>query len=170
VNYAHSYVRPMMAEVVLDVLNSALGIKERWGQDVKRGAQAVEVGTNFLTHQPEDNPLDFLRRFGRPLRTSACDCQRVTAPSLAQQLFLMTNPGLLDKLNDPTGRLPRLLSGDMSDDEVLDELFLATLSRWPAADERQAFREHRRKVPDRQAAFANTMWALLNTREFFLNH
>jgi hypothetical protein len=170
VNFAHSYVRPMMAEVVLDVLNSALGIKERWGQQMKRGSQAVEVGPSSLTFQANDGPIAMMRRFGRPLRTSACDCQRVTAPSLVQKLFLMSNPGLLDKINDPTGRLPRLLSGDKSDDEVLDELFLATLSRWPAASERQAFREHRRKVPDRRTVFTDTMWALLNTREFFLNH
>src|SRR5262249_31729773 len=30
-NYSHSYIRPMMAEVVVDVLNSALGVTENFG-------------------------------------------------------------------------------------------------------------------------------------------
>jgi hypothetical protein len=169
VNFARSYVRPMMAEVVIDVLNSALGTKERWGLDAKRGSQAIEIGpSEFHTRQP--NVLYALRRFGRPPRTSACDCERVSAPSVAQTLFLMTDPGLLRKLEDPTGRLRRLLDAKQTDAEVLEELFLGALSRWPTAGERQAFREYRRRVPDRRAAFADTLWALINTREFILNH
>jgi hypothetical protein len=58
----------------------------------------------------------------------------------------------------------------MTDDEVLEDLFLASLSRLPTAGERQAFHEHRSKASDRRAAFTDTLWALINTREFFLNH
>jgi hypothetical protein len=58
----------------------------------------------------------------------------------------------------------------MSDEEALEELFLGALSRLPSADERQAFRDHRGKVSDRRTAFADTLWALINTREFILNH
>src|SRR5262249_3099441 len=32
-NYAHGYVRPMMAEVVVDVLDAALGVKEKFGPE-----------------------------------------------------------------------------------------------------------------------------------------
>ena len=38
------------------------------------------------------------------------------------------------------------------------------------SDEQQAFRDYRRKTPDRRAAFGDTLWALINTREFILNH
>jgi hypothetical protein len=171
VNFARGYLRPMMAEVVLDVLNSALGTKERWGQEARRGARAIEVGASDLSPFLLDNSMYALRRFGRPRRSTACDCERVTAPSVAQKLFLMTDPGVLRKLGHPAGRLQRLLLEEKkTDDEVLEELFLATLSRWPSAEERRAFREHRLKVPDRRALFTDTLWALINTREFILNH
>jgi hypothetical protein len=170
VNFARSYLRPLTAEVAIDVLNSALGTEERWGLEVKRGARAIEVGASDLSPFPNPNVLYALRRFGRPPRTSACDCQRVSAPSLARQLFLMTDPGLLQKMHDPAGRLRRLLRSQLTDQEVFDELFLGSLSRLPTAAERRAFREYRRRVTDRRAAFADTLWALINTREFILNH
>jgi hypothetical protein len=169
VNYAHSYLRPMMAEVVIDVLNSALGTKQRWGQEAKRGLQAIELGASALSPFMEDS-MYALRRFGRPPRTSACDCERVTAPSVAQRLFLMTDPGLRKKFNDPTGLLPKLLNSEMTEEQALEELFLASLSRLPTVSERQAFGDHRKRVPDRQTAFSDTLWALINTREFILNH
>jgi hypothetical protein len=170
VNYAHSYVRPMTAEVVIDVLNSALGTNERWGSEVKAGSQAIELGLSDMGLSPlQGNSMYALRRFGLPTRSSACDCQRVSAPSVAQKLFLMTDPGFLEKLRS-RGRLPRLLSADMIDDQVLDELFLGSLSRWPDESDRRAFHDRRRKAPDRRTAFTDALWGLVNTREFILNH
>jgi len=170
-NYAHSYPRTMMAEVVLDVLNSALGVKERWGSGAKEGSQAIELGTSDSGLSPlRENVMYALRRFGRPPRTSACDCQRATTPSVAQKLFLMTDPGLLKKFDARTGRLQTLLNAEMTDEAVLDELFLGAVSRSPTADERLAFRDYRQKVSDRRVAFTDMLWALINTREFILNH
>jgi hypothetical protein len=166
-NYSRSYIRPMMAEAVVDVLNSALGTVEKFGPEVKPGARAVEVGASQL-----QNPaLAYaFRIFGRPPRTSACDCERAMEPALPQRLYLMTDQTLLAKFNDPQGRLQVLLSGKQSDDAVLDELFLATLSRLPADRERKAFAGHLQTAANRRAAFTDTLWALINTREFILNH
>jgi hypothetical protein len=169
-NYAHSYPRAMLAEVVIDVVNSALGTRERWGPEIKPGSQAIELGFSDMGLSPlRENTMYALRRFGLPTRSSACDCQRVSAPSVAQNLFLMTDPGFLEKLGT-RGRLPRLLIGNLTDDEVLDELFLGALSRLPDERERQAFNDHRRKVPNRRTAFTDALWGLINTREFILNH
>jgi hypothetical protein len=168
-NYARSYIRPMMAEAVVDVLNSALGTDEKWGAEVKPGLKAVEVGASQL-----QNPqLTYaFRIFGRPPRTSACDCERAMEPALPQKLFLMTDQGVLDKFRDDRvdGRLQRLLKSKKSDEEILEELFLATLSRMPTIRDRQAFADYRKMVTDRRAAFTDTVWALINTREFILNH
>jgi len=168
-NYARSYIRPMMAEAVVDVLNSALGTDEKWGPEVRPGLKAVEVGASQL-----QNPqLTYaFRIFGRPPRTSACDCERAMEPALPQKLFLMTDQGVLDKFRDDRvdGRLQRLLKSKKSDEEVLEELFLATLSRLPTIRDRQAFADYRKMVTDRRAAFTDTVWALINTREFILNH
>jgi hypothetical protein len=166
-NYAHGYVRPMMAEVVVDVLNSALGVPEKWGADVKPGSRAIEVGASQI-----QNPsiAYAFRIFGRPPRTAACDCERAMEPALPQKLYLMTDTNLLAKFQSPSGRLQKLLKSGKTDDQILDELFLATLTRLPSAKDRQQFHDYRKEAADRQAAFTDTLWALINTREFILNH
>jgi hypothetical protein len=206
-NYSHAYVRPLMAEVVLDVLNTALGVTENFGADAPQGARAIEVGSSRL----QNGNLAFaFRIFGRPPRTSACDCERALDPALPQTLFRMTDSLLLAKLEK--GRLQQLLASTDTDDQILEELFLATLTRLPAEAEKQHFAAYlvkRMKAPEavnqdavqtvliadpakkgkgdqapagkprkteqpertaRRAAFADALWALINTREFILNH
>ncbi|MBI2803399.1 MAG: DUF1549 domain-containing protein [Planctomycetes bacterium] len=166
-NYAHAYIRPMIAEAVVDVLNSALGTTEKYGQDVKAGLKSVEVGASQMQNQTLAYTF---RIFGRPPRTTACDCERAMEPALPQKLFLMTDPNLLAKFNDPKGRVQTLIKSGKTDEECLEELFLATLSRMPTAKDRQSFADHRRLVGSRREALIDTMWALINTREFILNH
>jgi len=143
------------------------------------------------------------RIFGRPPRTSACDCQRALDPALPQTLYRMTDPLLLGKLHK--GLLQQLLASTKTDDQILEELFLATLTRFPSVAEKRHFAAYLEKrkqglktiadativnVKDgpgpftevgnkgtgqtdqtaRRAAFADALWALINTREFILNH
>jgi hypothetical protein len=69
-----------------------------------------------------------------------------------------------------SGRLHGLLESDQSDAEIVDELFLATLSRAPGGDESGTAIAHVQGRPDRAAAFVDILWALINTREFIVNH
>lgn len=176
VNFARSYVRPMLAEVVVDVVNDALGTTEAYnfvpGKDEAAraldGKRMTEIGSSRMANP---NLAYALRIFGRPPRTTACDCERAMEPALPQTLFRMTDQGLLGKMRSPTSRVATLLKEkDKSDDAVLEELFLATLSRSPRPDEQETFRKHRATTSDRTAAFTDVVWALLNTREFILNH
>ena len=85
-------------------------------------------------------------------------------------VYTMTDPLLLAKLKDPQGRLAKLIRSGKSEDEMLEDLFLATLSRLPMEQDRQAFAESRQRVRTRDAAMTDALWALINTREFILNH
>src|SRR5205823_7740057 len=87
------------------------------------------------------------RIFGRPSRTSACDCDRALDPALPQTLYRMTDAGLLGKLTK--GRLPELLRSDLTEEQILEELFLATLSRLPTEEEKTFFASYRNGKKDR---------------------
>jgi hypothetical protein len=166
-NYAHAYIRPMMAEVVVDVLDSALGVDENFGPDYSAGTRAIEVGASRL----QNATVNYVFRiFGRPPRTTACDCERAMEPGLPQKLFLMADSTLMPKLNAPQGRIRTLLASKKDDDQVLDELFLATVARLPTEKERAWFNDYRASHKDRQTVFVDTMWALINTNEFVFNH
>jgi len=118
------------------------------------------------------------RVFGRPPRTTACDCERSMDPALPQKLFLLADPNLDLKFRAPSNRLATVLKEKKDDMQALDELFLATLTRRPNQKERDffvSFRAEKHPNATTQAAarrelFADVLWALINTKEFILNH
>jgi hypothetical protein len=64
-------------------------------------------------------------------------------------------------------RIQRLAQPDLVLDEIIDECFLATLSRLPSAEHRKFcadLLEHDPKT--RQTTIENIIWALVNTKEF----
>jgi hypothetical protein len=165
-NYARHYIRPLTAEAVVDALNSALGTSETYGPEIRPGSKAIEIGASQLRNK---DLAYMFHIFGRPLRFSACDCERAMEPAVPQRLFLMTDATLMAKFNHPRGRLQVLLDTKSSDNDILTELFLATLSRFPTERERETFASHRQKAANPKDAFVDTLWALINTREFILN-
>jgi hypothetical protein len=167
-NYSHAYLRPMMAEVVVDVLNDALGTAEDFGKDQARpGARAIEVGSSRVAN---GNANYAFRIFGRPPRTTACDCERAMEPGLPQKLYFMVDQSVLGKLRAPKGRLQQLIDAKKSNEEIEEELFLATLSRSPNEREKSLVAERLKQARNRAEAFGDVLWALINTREFVLNH
>jgi hypothetical protein len=166
-NFSHAYIRPMMAEVVVDVVNAALGVHEKFGADTPPDCQAIEVGASRLQNAAVAYAF---RIFGRPPRTSTCDCERSMEPGLPQKLFLMADGTVVAKLLAKQNRLTPLLAMHQDDDSALDELFLATVSRLPNEKEKARFADYRSGQKDRRKVFADTLWALVNTTEFIFNH
>ncbi|HEY7327432.1 MAG TPA: DUF1549 and DUF1553 domain-containing protein [Gemmataceae bacterium] len=166
-NYSHSNIRPMMAEVVVDVLNAALGATDKIGPDMPDDSRAIEVGASRVQNASVNYTF---RIFGRPPRTTACDCGRAMEPALPQKLYLMADPTIQQKVQSPQGRIAKSLAAEKDDNKVLDELFLATVSRLPTSKERAWFADYRAQTKDRRSAFVDTLWALINTHEFIFNH
>src|SRR5262249_4680999 len=123
-NYSRSYPRRLMAEVVVDALDAALGVTEDFGPGLPSSCRAIEVAPNRVGNE---HLSMIFRTFGRPTRSTTCDCERSAEPAVPQTLFLMSDEELLKKLT--AGRLPKLLADKKSDGDAIEELFLATLSR-----------------------------------------
>lgn len=168
-NFSHAYVRPLMAEQVIDVLNSALGVDETFAalDAAPVGTKVVEVGSSRIANP---NLAYALRIFGRPPRTTACDCERAAEPALPQTLFRMTDASILAKFTDKKGRTTALAASKLSNEELADEVFLATLSRFPTTEQKADAVKHLAEAKTRTEAVTDLIWALVNTREFILNH
>jgi hypothetical protein len=80
----------------------------------------------------------------------------------------MCDPGLVAKLSE--GRLKPLLETTLTDDEVLDELFLSTVSRLPTSNERSIALQSHPMPAERASFFEDILWGLMNTEEFVTNH
>ena len=113
----------------------------------------------------------FLTLFGRSERVTACACERSGEVTMPQLLHLQNGEDVVQKIRSGDGRLAALLK--KSDAQVIEELFLGTLSRAPKSEERDRFVKYVESggpTKDRKKALADVFWALLNSSEFMLNH
>ena len=95
--------------------------------------------------------------------------QNVNVSSAVQAMMMMSSPIVNDRVvAEGTTRVATLLEADRSDDEIIEELFLASLSRWPTSEEVTVAR--RLLEEDRRTGAEDLQWALLNTVEFVVNH
>ena len=112
-----------------------------------------------------------------------CDCERVADPSLLQTIFTRNDPALLSYL-EANGKdhiawiteLRRSRSGKSTGKKPLDvgpiieEVFLRTVSRLPTGDEIAKAQQDIAAAGDPVDGVRDLMWAMLNTREFMVNH
>jgi hypothetical protein len=160
--YSHYTARRLPAEVLLDALGRSTGVAESF-PGYPGGVRAVQVPDPGLKSY-------FLTLFGRPERVTACACERNGEVTLPQLLHLQNGAGVVDKIRSPEGRLAGLLKTKKTNDEVIEELFLATLSRRPTAAEMSQVTRDLGKDTNREEFFRDLFWALLNTKEFAFQH
>jgi hypothetical protein len=132
-------------------------------QGMPAGCRAIELWDSQTPHY-------FLKLFGRPTRTTACECERTKEPSVAQVLHMLNSIELHAKLSHAGGRIARL--ANLTDhDELLDELYLTCYSRFPSDDERRTATAYlNAHASDRRQATEDIVWSMLNTTEFVFNH
>lgn len=160
--FARFYPRRLTAEVLLDGISQVL--------DVPTEFPGVPAGTRAIDLPDENVAAHFLDVFGRPSRMSACECERVDAPSLAQALELVNSTEIQRKLTEPTGYAAQLTSRDKSDAELVDDIFIRVLGRHPRSEEVQAAVTFLGEEPDQAEAYRSLLWSLLATNEFLFNH
>ncbi|PYR68236.1 MAG: hypothetical protein DMG20_09745 [Acidobacteria bacterium] len=89
--------------------------------------------------------------------------------SPVQAMMMMTSPVVTKRVGaQGNTRVANLVKAGKSDDEILEELFLASLTRRPTADEVEVAK--RVIAKDRNKGIENIQWALLNSAEFLVNH
>ena len=127
VNYSHALPRRLPAEVLFDAFHFAAGAPFRipGAVDGLRAAQLPDAGVS----------LPFLDDFGRPVRESACECERSSGVALGPVMKLVNGPSLAKALSDPANDLAKLASEIDDDRQLVEELFLRFLSRYPTERE-----------------------------------
>ena len=162
-NFSHATTKSLPAEVLLDAICQSTGVRENF-DGWPGGYRAIEVWDNRM-------PSYFFRLFGRPVRATVCECERSDEPSTSQALHLLNSPEIADKVGAQHGTAHALANSDLSDDEIIEELYLNTVSRFPDKIDRQAVLQAFRDPDlDRRAATEDVLWALLNSKEYLFNH
>ena len=160
-NYSHAAWKAVPAEVLLDAISQATEIPAQFN-GWPTGYRAIQVWDNRM-------PSYFFRVFGRPQRVSVCECERGSEPSIAQALHLMNSPETVRKIRHRHGRAARLAASSMKPQQIIDQLYLATLSRYPSPAERSLMLAAYEASENRRQATEDVLWTLLNSRQFTSN-
>ena len=160
VHYTRYTVRRLTAEQMADALDFATGTREKYPIAARHGDQLPDSGVKSYL-------LDI---FGRPARQITCECERTTQPNIGQALHFLHGDALNKKIADPTGRLETLLKAKKTNEQILEELYLATYSRVPNQDEIDRGLRFIREAPTPREGLQDVLWVLLNSREFLFNH
>jgi hypothetical protein len=156
--FARMAIKPLTAEQLYDCIETA-GCKR---------SGAIPAQQQFGAFNQSQQA--FLAKFAAPAGS-----ETEYHGGIPQALTLM-NGGFLGDFVD-LDKSDLLISLDapffQGDEERVETLFLATLSRPPSGEERAKFVEYvqsRSTDGERKKALADMLWALLNSAEFVMNH
>jgi hypothetical protein len=129
INYSHALARRLPAETLYDAVHRAMDVTPKL-PGVPAGFRASELPDPSA--QLSDGFLDL---FGRPARESACECERSGGVILGQALNLVNGPTIGNAIADPNNRLSKLVASVPDDKQLIEEIFLAIISRPPTEAE-----------------------------------
>ena len=157
INYSRSLPRPLDAEVLLDAISQVTGIEEEF--------QTRAINLPVLS---EGQGHQFLKVHSKPDRQTVPE--REVKPNLSQALHQLAGTTYTEKLSGEGGRLDRLLGSGASDERIIEELYLAALTRFPSEEERSGLTAAIGGRASRREAFEDLLWGIVNSNEFAYNH
>ncbi len=160
--FTKAAIRMLTAEQILDAVSAATGVPETF-KGYPLGTRAVELAEGGVNHP-------FLQAFSKPVRDVSCECAREEDPSLPQMLHLLNNAGVLRKVSSPQCRLAVGLKEGKETAALVEQVYLATLSRRPTKGEMEIVMRHIGGLGDQVKGLQDLQFALMNTGEFLLRH
>ncbi len=161
--YSHALIKPLEAEVLADAIADVTGVPLRIGNKVL-------PRTVTLT----DNRMDIpgLSLLGRCDRETTCTATGDV--SLSRSLHLINGELINKRLDAPSGRLNALLASTQDDAQLLDEVFLSTLTQ-SGISKTPYWQQQLATIADadrdtRAAFFEDVLWSLLTSKSFATNY
>ena len=159
--------------MILDAISQVTGVGEDFaGFPGRRAMQLPDAAVDSY----------FLSAFGRPPRLTAADSERQQEPSITQALHVINGDTINRKLSASRGLIQDLVTTNASNQAAIERIYLAALSRYPAAEELRALSEAidaaspppaggtAREPSERRRALEDLAWAILTGREFLFTH
>ena len=170
---SHYLARRLPAEVILDAISQVTAVPEKFS--------GFPVGMRALQLPDAGVRSYFLSTFGRNPREVTDEAERESSPSITQVLHIANGETLNRKLMAPGGAVDMLIRLGVSDDRLLDHVFLSSLSRYPTDRERRRFletmdegvargvEEGLARPESKRQTLQDLFWAVLSSKEFLFN-
>jgi hypothetical protein len=156
--YSHFHVKRLSAEPLLDAIDHATGVKTKF-KNLPLGTRAIEL-------PDAEYPDYFLTTFAKPKRASVCECERSPDANLAQALHTINGDTLTSKIASSQGRIAKRLAQNATHEELVQEIYVATLCRLPSAEELATSRDFLSESESPAECYQDLLWALVNSKQF----
>lgn len=163
--YSHALKKPLPPEVLADAISDVLDVPDLYGNEPE--------GTRAVALIDPDTPSDALDILGRCVRESSCETTNASTDGLKRKLHLFNGELLNARIGVIGGRLDKLIESDKLPMEIIDEFYLAALSRHPTETERVFWKQHidiYASAASQQHLLEDIVWSLLTCNEFVMNH
>ena len=146
-NFAGYPLRRLDAEVLIDAINQVTGTSDLYTSPIPepftyipKGMPAVAIADGSITSPS-------LALFGRPARATGLAGERNNKPTADQCLYLLNSSDVQRKLEQGPNLQVVIGYGRKPDAEILEELYLTILSRFPTPQEVKAIEGYSSPLP-----------------------
>ena len=170
-NYSRSLPRALDAEVLLDAISAVTGRpllfrQESYGNGVvgmlPPGTRAIQVKI------PDVFQSRVLDIYGQGRRAMLPEGR--PTPNLRRALHSLAGATFTDKISHAEGGVARLIESGAADGDIIEELYLRALNRYPTQEELRELETMIANRSLRREALEDLLWGLLNSPEFYYNH
>ena len=168
-NFSRAIPRRIPAEVVYDAMKQATVSPDK--QDIVRTNLKRRASGHLSMRMAGTHAM---KVFGKPDRSINCDCERVNEPTLLQAIFAQNDPLVRMRLAD-SGWIIQIAEAEQAGKpldtrRLIQQVWLRTVNRPPTADDVTRALAHINSLDSIAEGISDLMWAMLNTKEFLLNH
>lgn len=179
--FASYHMRRLDAEVLIDAIDQITGTTDLYTSPIPEPFTYIPEDKSAVALPDGSITSPFLALFGRPARATGMENERDHKPLPAQQLYLLNSSHIQRKI-DQGPKLKALFASGRKPREIIDELYLTILSRFPTDEEtktaemyssfKTAARPGAPKSPPakRREDWVDIAWSLINSIEFRYRH
>jgi hypothetical protein len=145
-------------------IQNMLNRKDGWLAEIAGG---VAAETNGKNRRPP-NYAELVRNAERRIRSLRKQGKKQQANQLQQRMVQLKKRFELDQPQQDERKGANV--PELKVDQMISSAYLRTLSREPQKDEIQVARQYVQDAKDPRTGMRDILWALINTKEFIVNH
>jgi hypothetical protein len=187
-NFASYPLRRLDAEVLIDAINRVTGSSDLYTSPIPEPFTYIPQNKPAIAIADGSITSPFLALFGRTARATGMEDERNNKPMPAQWRHLLNSSHIQQKI-DQSPKLRAIFDPGRKRDEILEELYLTVLSRFPTAEEVKTAEAYGTPVATYQTRregrggsrqggagmkrrddWVDITWALINSNEFLYRH
>ncbi len=163
-------LRRLEAEVLIDALDQITGTTESYSSMIPEPYTFIPESHRSVVLPDGSITSPFLEMFGRPSRDTGLESERNNRPTAFQQLHLLNSSHIRNKIEQSRILRAKMAKYRRNPQRGVDYLYLSILSRFPTYEEQSTVKEYLQDSDRGRKAYADLVWALINSKEFLYRH